>query len=97
MVFNNLNKIYDVSISVMRSHKYKLIPLSTLSLIIGKAKLKNNTDLPDEFVIQYNAMLDTLYDSCFQNATKSKLIYPELLKGYIAIMKKSFADSLSKN
>lgn len=81
----------------MKSYKYKFIPLSTLSVIIKKAKLKNSDGMPIGFANQYNAMLDTLYNSCYQNATKSKLIYPELLKGYIAIMKKSFADSLSEN
>jgi hypothetical protein len=71
-----------------------MIPIKTLAVVIDHAKLKSK-EIPVDFVKNYNAMLDILYDTCKSGATKNNLVYPQHLKQYISEMKKQFTSAIS--
>jgi len=94
MVYRNLDKIYSTSKSIIRSYGYKMIPMSLVKELIENSKLKPNNEIPQEFIENYNAVLDVLYKTCNDNATKKNLVDPKNLKLYIQKIKASFSASV---
>ena len=88
LVNRNLDKIYTTAVSISKSLQFKMIHVTILYELIQKSKLKD-TDLPADFVKNYNILLDELFNICKEHATKSKLIHPDVLKASILIIRKS--------
>ena len=89
LVNRNLDKIYSTSVAVSKSLKFKMIHITILYEMIQKSKLKDEPGIPEEFVKNYNILLDELFNACKEHATKSKLIHPDVLKYSITVIKKS--------
>lgn len=89
LVNRNLDKIYTTAVSISKSLKYKMIPVAILYELIQKSKLKEESDIPEAFIKNYNILLDELFNACKEHATKSKLIHPDVLKYSITVIKKS--------
>lgn len=94
MVRKSLDDIYRKSKLISKNFNAGMISITVLTLVIDKYKLKLKSGMPDDFVKNYNAVLDTLLATCINEATRSKTIYHKVLKHHISIIKKSFTDAL---
>jgi hypothetical protein len=93
IVFKNLNGISKASKEIAKEWGVMTIPLSTLKVIIDKSKpSKTNDKALDEFIIQYNKTLDSLYKGCCDIAAKmnSKNIPLSQINNGLAIIKNAF-------
>ena len=94
LVFGGLNKIYNTSITLSKTYLYELIPLTVLREVINRAYLKIDAEIPIEFINNYNEMLNVLYETCAEDATKSGLVLPVILRHHIAVTKNAFTSGL---
>lgn len=71
MVNKDMNRISRTAKEIAKMWDVKTIPLATLKVMIDKSKPKETTDpLFDEFIIQFNKSLDSLYIACCAIAKK---------------------------
>lgn len=97
LVNNNLDLIYNSSKKIAQDWDKNTIPLTTLKVIIEKAKPKVSDDKEiNEFRKQYNITLDTLFSELSEIAAKmeSKSIRIDTIKFAITMIKDTFKKSL---
>ena len=93
MVSKNLNSISKTAKDIAKEWDAMTIPLSTLKVIIDKSKpAKSKNSALDEFIINYNNTLDSLYKGCCDIAKKmnSKNIPLTQLNNGLSIIKNAF-------
>lgn len=94
LVCKHLDKLYSKSVAISKPFAPGMVSVSALYELIKMTKLEKDAGIPNEFVEKYNRLLELLHDTCRNNATKAGYIPSQLLKHYIAMIKKSFMEGV---
>lgn len=92
LIHKHLDRIYKTCRSVTVSWRDEVISMGVLKFVVDNSRLKDS-GLPEEFVKNFNEMLDQLVITCRKQAVGNTISF-RYLKSNIKVMKKNVSEGM---